>query len=128
DGAGGIGDVDRLPLLVARIDLDGGVHTAGRRAAYEQRNVEPLPLHLRGDVHHLIERGRDQAREPDDVDLLPNGRFEDFRRRHHDAKIDDLIIVAGEHDADDVLADVVDVALDGRHQHLAGGLTFAGTA
>jgi hypothetical protein len=37
-------------------------------------------------------------------------------RRHHDAEIDDLVIVALEHDADDVLADVVDVALDRRHQ------------
>ena len=41
--------------------------------------------------------------------------FENFRCRHHDAEIDHLVIVALEHDADDVLADVVDVALDGRH-------------
>ena len=46
-------------------------------------------------------------------------RFQDFRRRHHDAEIDDLVIVALEHDADDVLADVVHVALDGRHHDLA---------
>ena len=48
-------------------------------------------------------------------------RIENLLRRHHDAEIDDLVIVAGEHDADDVLADVVHVALDGRHQNLAGG-------
>ena len=33
--------------------------------------------------------------------------------RHHDAEVDHLVVVAAEHDADDVLADVVDVALDG---------------
>ena len=31
----------------------------------------------------------------------------------------DLVVVAAEHDADDVLADVVDVALHGRHHDLA---------
>ena len=35
--------------------------------------------------------------------------------RDHDAEVDDLVVVAGEHDADDVLADVVDVALDRGH-------------
>ena len=44
---------------------------------------------------------------------------EDLRRRHHDAEIDHFVVVAAEHDADDVLADVVDVALDRRHQHAA---------
>ena len=52
-------------------------------------------------------------------------RLQDLRRRHHDAEVDDLVIVAGQHDADDVLADVVDVALDRRHQDLAGGLALA---
>ena len=36
--------------------------------------------------------------------------------RHHHAEIDDLVVVAAEHDADDVLADVMDVALDGGQQ------------
>ena len=47
--------------------------------------------------------------------------FEDLRRRHHDAEIDDLVVVALEHDADDVLADVVHVALHRRHHDLAVG-------
>jgi hypothetical protein len=40
----------------------------------------------------------------------------DLVARHHDAEVDHLVIVAGEDDADDVLADVVDVALDGGHE------------
>ena len=43
---------------------------------------------------------------------------------HHDAEIDDLEIVALEHDADDVLADVVDVALDGGKNDAAGRLAL----
>ena len=79
-------------------------------------------------MHHLVERGRDQAGEADDVDLLAPRRLEDLVGRHHDAEVDDLVVVAGEHDADDVLADVVDVALDGRHQDLAGALALAAAA
>ncbi len=45
-------------------------------------------------------------------------------RRNHHAEVDDLVIVALEHDADDVLADVVHVALDGGEQDLAGGLSL----
>ena len=46
--------------------------------------------------------------------------LEDLRRRHHHAEVDHLVVVALEHDADDVLADVVHVALDGGHHDLAG--------
>ena len=45
--------------------------------------------------------------------------LQDLRGRHHDAEIDDLVVVAAEDDADDVLADVVDVAFHGRHDDLA---------
>jgi hypothetical protein len=48
-------------------------------------------------------------------------RGEDLVARHHDAEVDDLVVVTGEHDADDVLADVVDVALHGRHDDAALG-------
>ena len=44
---------------------------------------------------------------------------EDRLARHHDAEVDDLVAVAREHHADDVLADVVDVALHRGEQHLA---------
>ena len=51
---------------------------------------------------------------------------EDLLRGHHHAEIDHLEIVALEHHADDVLADVVDVALDRRHHDRA--LRLAGVA
>ncbi len=59
--------------------------------------------------------------------LLPGG-FQDLGHRHHHAEIDHLVIVALEHDADDVLADVVHVALHGRHHDLAGGLRLTRAA
>jgi hypothetical protein len=36
-------------------------------------------------MRHLVERGRDEAGQPDDVDLLGPGRVDDLLRRHHDA-------------------------------------------
>jgi hypothetical protein len=40
---------------------------------------------------------------------------EDLLARHHHAQVDDVEIVALEHHADDVLADVMHIALDGGH-------------
>ena len=47
------------------------------------------------------------------------GGFEDLLAGDHDAEVDDLVVVAPEDDAHDVLADVVDVALDGGHDDAA---------
>src|SRR5262249_58441786 len=44
---------------------------------------------------------------------------QDLPGRHHHAEVDDLVVVAGEHDADDVLADVVHVTLDRGEHDLA---------
>ena len=60
-----------------------------------------------------------RPRQPDEVGLLASRALEDLLARHHDAQVDDLVVVAGEHDADDVLADVVHVALDRGEHDLA---------
>ena len=44
---------------------------------------------------------------------MTKGRFDDLTGRHVFAKVDDLIAVVAQHETDEVLADVVDVALDG---------------
>ena len=106
---------------ILRVDLDGGVRGRGGRAADQERHLELQPLHLARHVHHLVQRRRDEAREPDHVGLLAARGLEDPLRRHHHAEVDDLEVVALEDDADDVLADVVDVALDGRDHDLAVG-------
>ena len=119
DRAARVIDVHGLRARVAGMDLDRGVDAARRRAADQQGNVEALALHFGGDMNHLVERRRDEAGEADHVDLLLARDSEDLRGRRHHAEVDDLVIVAGEHDADDVLADVVHVALDGRHHDRA---------
>ena len=51
--------------------------------------------------------------------------LQDLVLRHHHAQIDHLVVVAAEHHADDVLADVVDVALHRRHHDPALGASAA---
>ena len=62
---------------------------------------------------------RDQAAQADDVRAAIASRLEDPRGGHHHPEVDHLVVVAAQHDAHDVLADVVDVALDGRHHDRA---------
>ena len=83
-------------------------------------SVIAAPLHLARDEHHLVERRRDESAQADQVGALVDGGLENPVGRHHDAEVDDLVVVAPEHHADDVLADVVDVALDRGQHDLAG--------
>ena len=48
-----------------------------------------------------------------------------IRSADHHPEVEHLVVVAAEDDADDVLADVVDVALDGGEHHLAAPRPFA---
>ena len=91
-------------------------------ATDQQRDLQPLTLHLDGEVDHLVQGRRDQARQPDDVGVVLLGRVQDLLGRHHHAEVDHFVVVALQDDSDDVLADVVDVALDGRHDDRAVGV------
>jgi hypothetical protein len=95
------------------------VGAAGRCAADQQRLLHAEALHFAGDVGHFFERRGDQAGQADDVHAMLERGFQDVVAGDHDAEVDDVVAVAAEHDADDVLADVVHVALDRRHQDLA---------
>src|SRR6202012_2226563 len=112
--------------LVLRRYLYGRVRRRRRRTSDEQRHDKILPLHLLRHVHHLVERWGAEHRQPDEIEILTARGLENLLARNHDAEIDDLVVVALEDDTDDVLADVVHVALDGRNDHPAVG--FALTA
>ena len=104
----------------------------GGGAADEQRQAQSLPLHLARYVRHLLERRRDQARQADGVGLFALRGVENGLRWHHDAEVEHLVVVALEHHGDDVLANIVHVALH-RSEHDAAfgpagvaGLRFFG--
>ena len=126
-GARGVLHIDRRAAVVL-LDLHGGVRLRRGRAANQQRQRKALTLHLFGDVDHLIQRWRNQARQPDNIGLLFDGGFQDLIARHHYAEIDNLVVIALQHHADDIFADVVHVALY-RRQHdfaVAAARLFAG--
>ena len=78
DRAAGVVDMHHRPALVVRVDLDGGMDAAGGGAADQQRHLHALPLHFAGEKAHLVERGRDQAGEADDVGALGFGGLDDL--------------------------------------------------
>ena len=108
--------------LVSRRDPQRSVHLRCRRAADQQRHRHARALHLLTHRHHLVQRRGDQAAEADHVSVVLVRGFQDPGPRHHHAKVDHLEAVALQNDADDVLADIVNVALHGRHDDAALGL------
>ena len=81
DRAARVGDIDGLALAIIWMDLDGRMDPARRRATNKKRQIETLTFHLCGDETHLVERGRDEARQADGIDLFfPRGR-QNFGRR-----------------------------------------------
>ena len=118
DRAAGVLHPDRRRLVV-RVDLQRGMRARGGRAADQQGQGEALALHLARHMAHFLQRGRDQPGQADEVGLDLARGIEDLLRRHHHPEVDHLEVVAGQHHADDVLADVVHVALDRGHHDLA---------
>src|SRR5258706_6017054 len=126
NAARSVGHVDHRPRIIRR-DLHRRVRARGSGAADEQRQLQAQALHLVRDVRHLFERGRDQAGKPDRVGLLALRCFQDGLCGDHHAEIDDIVVVALQDYGDDVLADVVYVALDLRkHNPSLVARRFAG--
>ena len=67
-------------------------------------------------MYHLVERRSDQPAESDHVCLFRLGAFEDLFAGHHHPHVDDFVVIAGKHDADNILANVVNVTFD-RREH-----------
>src|SRR5690606_17190031 len=120
-GARGVGDIDHRIILVMRVDLHRRMRLGSGGAADHQGQSETLALHFTGDMDHFIQRRSDQAGEADDVAFFLNGGLEDLVRRHHHAEVDNVVAVTAQHHADDVLANIVHIALDRGHEDLALG-------
>jgi len=87
--------------------------------------VKPSRCISRATCAIFIERGRDQSAQSNKIDLRVASGLKNFFARHHHAEVDDFVIVAGEHDANNIFADVMDVALDGGHEDFALGAAVA---
>ena len=103
DAAAGIGP-DAVILDIA---------AGQRRAAQQHRNLQPLARHFLQVLAHHHGGFHQQARHADGVRMMLLRRRQHIGQRHLDAEIDHPVAVVGQDDIDQVLADVVHVALHG---------------
>mmetsp|Transcript_3747 Transcript_3747/g.9780 ORF Transcript_3747/g.9780 Transcript_3747/m.9780 type:complete len:609 (+) Transcript_3747:1365-3191(+) len=96
------------------------MHLGRGRAADEKRYPETLLLELLRHVDHFVERRCNETRQADDVRLVLLDRRQNLLRGTHHPKIDDAVVVAAQHHAYNVLADVMDIALDGGNNKGSG--------
>ncbi len=122
-GAGrGVGGVENV--VVEGGQLDGRVQGRGRGATDQKRRGEAPGGHFAAKLLHLVERRGDEPADADDVGADRFGLGEDGLAGDHDPEVGDLKTVASQHDAENILSDVMDVALDGGEQdaRLAGAV------
>ena len=121
-GTGGIEDDVPTDLQSSRLREEGVEETFNEsscRAADQQRHGETFAFHFLRDVHHFVERRRDEPAQADQMRACFARGFQNLVAGHHHAEVDHFVVVAAQHDADDVFADVVDVALHGGHDDAA---------
>ncbi len=98
----------------------------GRGAADEDGDRHAAALELAADADHLVERGGDQTAQGHGVGADALRLVGDALRLDHHAEVVHLVAVAGHDDRDDVLADVVHVALHGGDHDAARRVSRAG--
>ena len=101
---------------------------AGSGTTNHDGDVETSLAQFFSHMDHLLETGSDESREANHVDLLLNGPTDNLLSRHHHPQIDDLIAIACHDDTDDILADVMDIALDGSKEDFGATGRGAGIA
>ncbi len=116
EGVAGVGDLAR-GVGAHAVVLD--VLAGQRRAPQHHRHVQALTAHLEHVLAHDHGRLDQKARHADRVGaMLLKGR-QNVGERLLDAEIHDLVAVVRQNNVDQVLADVVDVALHGREHDRA---------
>ena len=117
----GVLRVERQPAILGG-DPRGRELARERGAADEERNVDAGRLQILGGHHHLLRGLHEQSRQPEGVGLVRVVGGDEVLRRHLEAEVDHAVAVVAEDDLDQILADVVDVALHGgQHDHAARG-------
>ena len=90
---------------------------AGGGSPDEQGDVETQVLHFLCVVNHFVERGRNESAQTKNAGSVFTNGLQNLVTAYHDSKIDYFPIVAGEHDPDDVLSNVMDASLDRCDHH-----------
>jgi hypothetical protein len=119
----GVGGGGLVAVLVAAavgvLQVVVDVAAVERGAAADDRHGDAELAHGLEVLLHDDGALDEQAAHADRVGLVLAGGGEDRVERLLDAEVDDRVAVVAEDDVDEVLADVVDVALDGGEHHAA---------
>ena len=79
-------------------------------------------FHLSSHMDHLLERGSDKSAKPDHIGFFVYCSINYFVSRHHNAEVDNLVVVTGKHNTNNVLSDVVHITLDCCKEDFTGAL------
>ena len=82
-------------------------------------SVSPASFSACDGVLHRVEGQGQETAQADDLRAGLFDRFDEFGGRHIHAQVGDFKAVDIQHEADDILGDVMDVALDGAEHDLA---------
>merc|ERR1719361_925823 len=99
-------------LRIPWSDLNSCVLFGGCGSANEQRDLEIQSLHLLGNMDHFVQRRRDEAGQPEDVGSFLQDSLQDSLARDHHSHVNNLEVVAAQHNPHNVLPDIMDVTLD----------------
>ena len=104
------------------------VKTVRIRIQYDDRHGDTRFAQAFRYAAHLVERWCYKAAQAYEVDLAGGGFLDYLLRGDHHPEVYHLEVVAGENDACDILAYVVDVALDGGCQESSRRMCCGGAA
>ena len=105
-------------------DFHPGEAVRERSAADQDGTIDTRGLQVLRRRDHHLRRLDEQAGQADRVGPVLAECFDQLLGRHLDAEIDDAVAVVAENDLDQVLADVVNVALDRSENNFALGRTL----
>jgi hypothetical protein len=121
NSARGIGNMNGR-LAVFWGNLDGSVNARRGGSTNQQWQVHATTFHLLSNVDHLIERGSNETRQTNDIDVLRDSGVENLLAGDHNTHVDDTVVVATKNDTNNVLSDIMDVALNGSEKDGPGVL------
>ena len=114
--AGGVTHMENR-AVIAWGNFHGGMRGRGRGTTDDYRNALTGGLHSLCDRTHFFERRRDKTGEAQDICFVFNCSLDDDIFRNHHAEVHHVIAVTGHNHGDNVLADIMHVALDGRDDY-----------
>src|SRR6056297_357607 len=102
------------------------MHSRSCSTSNQKRCFKSTVFHLFSNVNHLIERWSNESAEANYVYIVFFGCGQNFISRIHHTQINNLIVIAAQYNRDNILSDVVNVALYRSQQNFCFWFTLFG--